>query len=73
MPVSANQNLFVISNIRQKYFKGFINYHHDKDDRLLYLELLNFANKLIYYNRDKVIWIKEVQLNSTQDLIELMH
>lgn len=67
IPDSINENVYVISSLKQKHFKNFRHYTHDKNDRLLELKLLDYENKLLLYDHNQVMAVVNVKVSPFGD------
>jgi major membrane immunogen (membrane-anchored lipoprotein) len=62
---ALNNRLHIISSLPQSHFKNFSHYHHDKEDILQELKFLDYENKLVFYNNDKVDRILKANINKS--------
>jgi hypothetical protein len=61
-----NKRLFIFSALQKKHFKGFNNYYRDKKDKLQELKLVDYENKFVFFDHDKVECVVKANLNSLQ-------
>lgn len=61
-----NSKLHVFSALPQKHFLNFINYHHDEKENLLHLKLVDYENKIAFYNNEEIQFVFEANINPMQ-------
>ena len=61
-----NEHFYILSAISQKHFKNFANYYYDSKNNIAHLKLVDFENKFILYNNNKVEYIVKANINTLQ-------
>lgn len=54
LPMAVGSNLYLISSLPEKHFKNFAHYFFDKENKLLELKLVDYRNKFVFYNHNRV-------------------
>jgi hypothetical protein len=62
LPDALNKRLYVISAIPQKHFTNFQHYFFDKEDKLLELKLVDYENKLVFYDQNRVMGVVKAKI-----------
>lgn len=67
LPKDLADKIIIISALQKKHFKHFKNYYFDEADKMMELVLLDYENKLLLYDNNKVLYVREVELISNAD------
>ncbi len=54
LEIALNNRLHIISSLQKKHFKNFTHYFFDKENKLLELKLVDYENKFVFYNNNRV-------------------
>jgi len=59
---ALNKRLYIISSIPQKHFTNFQHYFFDKEDKLLELKLVDYENKMVFYDHNQVTRVLKAEI-----------